>query len=92
MGEEKGGLIMCVGVPMKITEINYPMAVAEAKGVKRNVNLMLIPEDEIKVGDFVMVHVGSAIEVISEKAADEIWEALDEVLALMDEREESGNA
>ncbi|WP_457567217.1 HypC/HybG/HupF family hydrogenase formation chaperone [Desulfurobacterium sp.] len=76
---------MCVGVPMKIVEINYPMAVAEAKGVRRNVNLMLIPEDEVKVGDYVMVHVGSAIEVISEKAANEIWEALDELLEFMDQ-------
>ncbi|WP_456396687.1 HypC/HybG/HupF family hydrogenase formation chaperone [Desulfurobacterium sp.] len=76
---------MCVGVPMRIVEINYPMAVAEAKGVKRNINLMLIPEDEIKVGDYVMVHVGSAIEVISEEAANEIWEALDELLEFMDQ-------
>jgi len=83
---------MCVGVPMKIVEINYPMAVAEAKGVKRNINLMLIPEDEVKVGDYVMVHVGSAIEVISEQAAAEIWEALDEVLALMEEGEDSEDA
>ncbi|SNR69259.1 HypC/HybG/HupF family hydrogenase formation chaperone [Desulfurobacterium atlanticum] len=83
---------MCVGVPMKIVEINYPMAVAEAKGVKRNINLMLIPEDEIKVGDYVMVHVGSAIEVISEQAAAEIWEALDEVLALMEGEEDSKDA
>ncbi|WP_022846125.1 MULTISPECIES: HypC/HybG/HupF family hydrogenase formation chaperone [unclassified Desulfurobacterium] len=76
---------MCVGVPMKIVEINYPMAVAEAKGVKRNINLMLIPEDEVKVGDYVMVHVGSAIEVISEEAASEIWEALDELIEFMDQ-------
>ncbi|WP_457569462.1 HypC/HybG/HupF family hydrogenase formation chaperone [Desulfurobacterium sp.] len=79
---------MCVGVPMRIVEINYPMAVAEAKGVKRNINLMLIPEDEVKVGDYVMVHVGSAIEVISEEAANDIWEALDELLEFMDQ--ESG--
>ncbi|OMH40944.1 HypC/HybG/HupF family hydrogenase formation chaperone [Desulfurobacterium indicum] len=79
---------MCVGVPMRIVEINYPMAVAEAKGVKRNINLMLIPEEDVKVGDYVMVHVGSAIEVISEEAANDIWEALDELLEFMDQ--ESG--
>jgi len=73
---------MCVGVPMKIVEINYPMAVAEAKGVRRTVSLMLLPEDEVKVGDYVMVHVGNAIEKIDEKEAKEVWKALDEVLEI----------
>ncbi|WP_163327890.1 HypC/HybG/HupF family hydrogenase formation chaperone [Desulfurobacterium thermolithotrophum] len=78
---------MCVGVPMKIVEINYPMAIAEAKGVKRNISLMLLPEDKVKVGDYVMVHVGNAIEVIDEKEAKEIWEALDEVMTALSEEE-----
>ena len=75
---------MCVGVPMKVVEINYPMAVAEAKGVKRTISLMLLPEDEVKVGDYVMVHVGNAIEKIDEEAAREIWQALDEVLEVLE--------
>ena len=78
---------MCVGVPMKVVEINYPMAVAEAKGVRRNISLMLLPEDEVKIGDYVMVHVGNAIEVIDEKEAEEIWKVLDEVMAILDEEE-----
>ena len=78
---------MCVGVPMKVVEINYPMAVAEAKGVRRNISLMLLPEDEVKVGDYVIVHVGNAIEIIDEKDAEEIWKALDEVMAILDEEE-----
>jgi len=75
---------MCVGVPMKVVEINYPMAVAEAKGVRRTISLMLLPEDEVKEGDYVMVHVGNAIEKIDEKAAREIWQALDEVLEALE--------
>jgi len=78
---------MCVGVPMKIVEINYPMAVAEAKGVKRTISLMLLPEDEVKVGDYVMVHVGNAIEVIDEKEAEEIWKVLDEIMEIIDTEE-----
>lgn len=78
---------MCVGVPMKVVEINYPMAVAEAKGVKRKISLMLLPEDEVRVGDYVMVHVGSAIEVIDKKQAEEMWKSLEEVLAVLDEKE-----
>jgi hydrogenase expression/formation protein HypC len=69
---------------MKIVEINYPMAVAEAKGVKRTISLMLLPEGEVKEGDFVMVHVGNAIEKIDEKEAEEIWKALDEVMEALE--------
>jgi hydrogenase expression/formation protein HypC len=76
---------MCVGVPMKVVEINYPMAVAEAKGVKRQISLMLLPEDEVKVGDYVMVHVGNAIEKIDEEEAKKVWEILEEVLKVMEE-------
>jgi hydrogenase expression/formation protein HypC len=78
---------MCVGVPMRIVEIDYPMAVAEAKGVKRTVSLMLLPEDEVKVGDYVMVHVGNAIEKINEKEAEEVWKALDEVFEILEKGE-----
>jgi hydrogenase expression/formation protein HypC len=78
---------MCVGVPMKVVEINYPMAIAEAKGVRRNISIMLLPEDEVKVGDYVIVHVGNAIEIIDEKEAEEIWKALDEVMAILNKEE-----
>ncbi len=80
---------MCVGVPMQIVEINYPSGVAEAKGVKRDIGLQLLPETNINIGDHVIVHVGFAIEKVDKALADEIWEALDEVLRLMDEEEDS---
>ena len=70
---------MCIAVPMRIVEIDYPMAVCEAKGVRRKVNLMLIDENEVQVGDYVVVHVGTAIEVIREEEAKEVWELLDRI-------------
>ncbi len=79
---------MCVGIPMQIIEINYPSGIAEAKGVKRDVGLQLLPENEIKIGDFVIVHVGFAIEKLDKKQADEIWDTLDEILRVMDKEEE----
>ncbi len=78
---------MCVGVPMQLVEINYPSGVAEAKGVKRDIGLQLLVEDTLEIGDHVIVHVGFAIEKVDKARADEIWEALEEVLALMDEEE-----
>ncbi len=80
---------MCVGVPMQLIEINYPSGVAEAKGVKRDIGLQLLTEDSLEIGDHVIVHVGFAIEKVDKARADEIWEALEEVLAMMDEEEES---
>ncbi|MCK5138893.1 MAG: HypC/HybG/HupF family hydrogenase formation chaperone [Thermodesulfovibrionia bacterium] len=78
---------MCVGVPMKMVEIHYPSGIAEAKGVKRNIGLQLLPENEIKIGDYVIVHVGFAIEKVDKKDADETWETLDEILRLMEQEE-----
>ena len=80
---------MCVGVPMQIVEINYPAGVAEAKGVTRAIGLQLMPEDSLQIGDHVIVHVGFAIEKVDKQRADEIWEALEEVLRLMDEEDSS---
>jgi hydrogenase expression/formation protein HypC len=73
---------------MQIVEITYPSGVAEAKGVKRDIGLQLLPENSVQIGDHVIVHVGFAIEKIEKDHADEIWEALDEVLRIMDEEEE----
>ncbi len=72
---------MCLGIPMKLVEINYPLAIAEAKGVKREVYLQLIPEDQIKPGDYVIVHVGFAIQKLSAEEAEETWQYLDQILA-----------
>jgi len=78
---------MCVGVPMQVVEINYPSGIAEARGVKRNIGLQLLPEGDVNIGDHVIVHVGFAIEKVDKKMADEIWKGFDELLRLMDEEE-----
>jgi hydrogenase expression/formation protein HypC len=79
---------MCVGVPMKMIEINYPAGTAEAKGVTRQIGLQLIPEEDINIGDYVVVHVGFAIEKLDKKQADDIWNTMDEILRVMDQEEE----
>jgi hydrogenase expression/formation protein HypC len=74
---------------MQLVEINYPAGVAEAKGVTRAIGLQLMPEDSLQIGDHVIVHVGFAIEKVDKQRADEIWEALEEVLRMMDEEDNS---
>ena len=72
---------MCLGIPMQVVDINGFIARCEAKGVERDVNLFLLEQDSITPGDFVMVHVGYAIQKIDEQSARSSWELFDEILA-----------
>lgn len=72
---------------MQVIEINYPSGIAEARGVKRNIGLQLLPEGDVNIGDHVIVHVGFAIEKVDKQKADEIWQGFDEILRLMDEED-----
>jgi len=72
---------MCLGIPMQIKEVNGFVARCEAKGVEREVNLFMLQEEPVDVGDFVMVHIGYAIQKMSEQEARSAWEIYDEMLA-----------
>jgi hydrogenase expression/formation protein HypC len=75
---------MCLGIPMQIVEINNFNARCEAKGVEREVSLFMLQHEEINIGDFVMVHVGYAIQKMTEEEAQSAWEVYDELLAMED--------
>ncbi len=68
---------MCLAIPGRIIEIEGKTAVVDFGGVKREVRLDLLPE--VKVGDYVIVHTGFAIERLDEERALEILEAWAEV-------------
>lgn len=68
---------MCLGIPMQIKSIEGFMARCEAKGVERDVSLFMLAEDEAQVNDYVVVHVGYAIQKISEQDARSAWEVYD---------------
>lgn len=72
---------MCLGIPMQIVEIDGFNARCQAKGVERDVSLFLMQGEEIRLGDFVMVHVGYAIQKMSQEEARSAWELYDEMLA-----------
>jgi len=72
---------MCLGIPMQIREINGFVACCEAKGVEREVNLFMLQDESIAVGDFVVVHIGYAIQKMTEQEARSAWEIYDEMLA-----------
>jgi hydrogenase expression/formation protein HypC len=73
---------MCLGIPMQIVEIDGFNAHCVAKGITREVSLFMLQDDPIEIGNFVMVHVGYAIQKMSELEARSAWEVYDEMLAL----------
>ncbi|RKY76335.1 hypothetical protein DRQ00_08920 [candidate division KSB1 bacterium] len=59
---------MCLGIAMKIVElVGEDEAVAELNSVRRKINIRLLPE--LKVGDYVIVHAGFAIQKVDEDEA-----------------------
>ena len=64
---------MCLAVPLKITEINGKEAVAESMGMRRRIRVDFI--ENPKIGEYVIVHAGFAIERLPDKQAREDLEA-----------------
>ena len=71
---------MCLTIPMQIKSINGFEAVCVAKGIERVASLFMMQGEDISPGDFVLVHVGYAIQKISAADAAESWQLFDEVL------------
>lgn len=74
---------MCLAIPMEIIEIDGYNAHCTAKGVSREVSLFMLQDEPVAVGDYVMVHVGYAIQVMTEQEARSAWELFDEMLAVV---------
>jgi hydrogenase expression/formation protein HypC len=72
---------MCLAIPMQITRIEGSCARCSAKGVERDVSLFLLQEESVREGDFVLIHVGYAIQKLTEEEARSSWELLDQMLA-----------
>lgn len=68
---------MCLAMPMKIKTIDGQSAGCEAGGLTQNIRIDFI--QDVKPGDYVMVHAGFAIEKLSEKEALENLELLEEI-------------
>ncbi|MCP5429397.1 MAG: HypC/HybG/HupF family hydrogenase formation chaperone [Chromatiaceae bacterium] len=73
---------MCLGIPMQIKQIDGFNARCEAKGVERDASLFMLQHEPLEEGDYVIVHVGYAIQKVSPEEAASAWEIYDEMLAL----------
>lgn len=70
---------MCLAVPSEIVSINDLMATVDVSGARREISLMLLPE-EVEVGDFVIVHAGFAIQKIDREAGNEALRLIRELV------------
>jgi hydrogenase expression/formation protein HypC len=71
---------MCLGIPMEVMAVDGYVARCSAQGVEREVSLFMLQDDPVAAGDFVMVHVGYAIQKMTPQQARSAWELYDEVL------------
>lgn len=72
---------MCLGIPMQIQSIDGFIARCTAKGVEREANLFMLQHEPPAVGDYVVIHLGYAVNAISAEDAAAAWEVYDEMLA-----------
>ncbi len=73
---------MCLAIPGQIVEIvdvENRIAKVDVGGVRRNVNVGMLDEDESRVGHYVLIHVGFAMSRIDEKEAKETLRVLEEI-------------
>jgi len=68
---------MCLGIPMKIKSIRGEFADVASAGLIRTVNIQMLKT--VKVGDYVIVHAGFAIERIDQKKAEETLRMISEL-------------
>ena len=62
---------MCIAAPYRIIEITGSNnALIDFNGIGQEISTLMIPE--VKVGDYVMVYLGSALAVIEEEEAEEV--------------------
>jgi len=73
---------MCLGIPGKVVELVEgfadQLALVDVQGVARNINIGMLDEPP-EVGSWIVVHMGFAMEVISESEADDALSGLEMV-------------
>ncbi|MGL2454788.1 HypC/HybG/HupF family hydrogenase formation chaperone [Helicobacter pylori] len=78
---------MCLAIPSKVIAINDNVALLETLGVQREASLDLMGES-VKVGDYVLLHIGYVMSKIDEKEALESIELYQEMITKMNETHE----
>ncbi|TLD81842.1 HypC/HybG/HupF family hydrogenase formation chaperone [Helicobacter sp. MIT 05-5293] len=80
---------MCLAIPSKVVEIKEDknLAIVDTMGVRREASLDLLDE-EVSVGEWVLLHIGYVMSKIDEQSAQESLKLYDEILQAMQEEEQ----
>ncbi len=78
---------MCLSIPSKVVEISEDktMCTVDTMGVKREASMLMMQDQDLKVGDYVLLHIGFVMDKIDEKEALLSLETYREILEAMDE-------
>ncbi|MGB9876885.1 MAG: HypC/HybG/HupF family hydrogenase formation chaperone [bacterium] len=68
---------MCLGVPAKIVRVEGKDAIAEVGGIRREVSIELL--NDVKEGDYVIIHAGFAISKLDEEEAEIMLDLLSHI-------------
>jgi len=71
---------MCLAVPALVIEINGDNAIVDLDGIRKETSTVLL--DEVAVGDYVLIHVGFALERIDPAEAAKTLQLFDELKAM----------
>ena len=80
---------MCLSIPSKVIKIDKKdnVATVDTMGVRRDASLDLMEEDDVKLGDYVLLHIGFVMNKINEKDALLSIETYKEIIEIMDEED-----
>jgi hydrogenase expression/formation protein HypC len=80
---------MCLSIPSRVVEVSEDKSfcTVDTMGVKRDASLLMMVDDEVKEGDFVLLHIGFVMNKIDEQEAMASLETYQEILEKLDEEE-----
>ena len=80
---------MCLSIPSKVTKIDKEtnMATVDTMGVSRDASLDLMEEDDVKIGDYVLLHIGFIMNKIDNEDAMASLETYKEIIDIMNEED-----
>jgi len=80
---------MCLSIPSKVVKIDKETNVAtvDTMGVQRDASLELMQEEDIKIGDYVLLHIGFVMNKIDEADALDSIETYKEIIEAMNEED-----
>ena len=78
---------MCLSIPSRVVKIDKESSVAtlDTMGVQREASLALVGDEELQIGDFVLLHIGFVMKKIDEQEALESLEIYRDIIDRMNE-------